>query len=429
MTLLRQATLADGSTVDVRIDGPNIDAMAPAGTLRPMAEEDVLQLGGYLLLPSPVEPHAHLDKAFTAGRMPNLPGDLPGAIAMYLEFRAGVDTDDILERARHGARQSVAFGATAIRTHVDVGEGVGLRGLEALIRLREELAGVIPVQIAALVSRPVTGLAGSENRAILRAAMERGADLVGGAPHVDPSPKEALEFCMQTASELARPVDLHMDETLDESMLGLADLAAMANEFPHPVTASHCVSLGIQPAAVQKRVAEALATAGVSVVTLPQTNLYLQGRGWETSPPRALTAVRALLDAGVTVGGGSDNVQDVFNPVGRGDQVENACLLVTAAHLSPQTAYSLVSDGARGVMGMPASNIRAGDPADLMAIAAHSLTEALASVTEDRIVFAGGTVVARTSVERTMVPASLATEAVGAAPLGSSPGTGGTAWQ
>ena len=399
--LLRSATLAAGSVVDVRIEGGVIAAVGPAGSLPPDRGEELQDLDGFVLFPAPAEPHAHLDKAFTADRLTNPTGDLPGAIDAWIAYRSGLSADDVLERARVGARRSISHGATAIRTHVDVGEGIELRSLEALIALREELSGLIPLQLVALVSRPVTGALGANNRAFLRAAMELGADLVGGAPHVDVDPLGALEFCVQTAADFGRPMDLHMDENLDPSSLGLEDLARLVSAgFPHPVTASHCVSLGIQPPATQVRVARALAAAGVSVVTLPQTNLYLQGRGWETSPPRALTAIRQLLAAGVTVAAGGDNVQDVFNPLGRGDPLEAAGLLVSAGHLSTEEAYRLVSEGARSAMGLPPVEVAPGLPADLLAVAGTSPREVLATGTEDRFVFAAGRLVARTRVER-----------------------------
>jgi len=399
--LLRAATLADGAVVDVRTRGERIDEVASAGSLRRGPDEDIQELSGYVLLPAPAEPHAHLDKAFTAGHVANPAGDLDGAIEAWIAYRVGLSVSDVFHRARTGAMRSLAHGVTAIRTHVDVGEGIELRGLEALLKLRSELADMVPMQVVALVSRPFTGSAGAENRAFLRAAMEAGADLVGGAPHVDPDPPAALEFCLGVAAEYGRPVDLHMDETLNPSMLGLADLARrMMDGFPHPVTASHCVSLGIQPPEVQQRVARDVAAAGISVVTLPQTNLYLQGRGFDTSPPRGLTAVRALLDAGATVAGGGDNVQDPFNPLGRGDPLETAGLLVAAGHLAPLEAYRLVSGGARRAMGLPEVEVAPGSPCELLAVVGSSLQEAIATGSEDRYVFSGGQLVSRTSVVR-----------------------------
>jgi cytosine deaminase len=104
------------------------------------------------------------------------------------------------------------------------------------------------------------------------------------------------------------------------------------------------------------------------------------------------------MDAGVTVAGGGDNVQDPFNPLGRADPLETAGLLVAAAHLRPAEAYEAVSTAARQVMGLPAVEVAAGFPAELLAIRAASIGEALARATEDRVVIHDGRVVARTSV-------------------------------
>lgn len=407
VTLLRSGTLSDGVVTDVLLEGERIAALGPPGDVAAVGKPEVHDLSGFVLLPAPAEPHAHLDKAFTADRVQNPSGDLLGAVDAWMAYRSSIAVEDVLGRVWAAALASVACGVTAMRSHVDVGEGIELRSLEALLALKDELAGILDLQIVALVSRPVTGVAGGENRAMLRAAMDRGADLVGGPPNVDPDPVGCLEFCLATAAEFGRPVDLHVDETLDPSMLYLAELARMVSSgFAHPVTASHCVSLGMQPPAVQARVAEALAEAGISVVACPLTNLYLQGRGWPTSPPRGITAVGALLAAGVTVAAGSDNVQDPFNPLGRGDPLQTAALLVAAGHLAPDEAYRLVSDGARRVMGLPSPEVASGSPADLLAVAGGSLREVLATLTEDRFVFRAGRLVARTSVDRQVAPSA-----------------------
>ena len=49
---------------------------------------------------------------------------------------------------------------------------------------------------------------------------------------------------------------------------------------------------------IQKAVAAEVAEAGVAVITLPQTNLYLQGHGHGTATPLVLTALRALSTRG-----------------------------------------------------------------------------------------------------------------------------------
>jgi cytosine deaminase len=141
-----------------------------------------------------------------------------------------------------------------------------------------------------------------------------------------------------------------------------------------------------------------VARAGISVVTCPGTNLHLLGRGVRTATPRGLTALPALLEAGVLVAGGGDNVQDFFHPLGCGDPLQTAGLLVLAGQLDVPTAYRLVSENARAVMGLPGGRVAHGESGDLVAVAGGSLQEALSTTTEDRIVFRAGRVVRRTSV-------------------------------
>ncbi|HZD73856.1 MAG TPA: amidohydrolase family protein [Actinomycetota bacterium] len=399
--LLSGVALLTGGTADVLVEGETISAVAAPRSLDPPAAQR-LDLDGYLLLPAPAEPHGHLDKALTAGRLTNPTGDLDGAAQVWCAYRPTVPHDDVVRRATTAALTQLANGVTAIRSHVDVGTDVGLRSLEAVVEAREALRGRVELQLVALPTLPLTGEDGAPNRALLRAAMDAGADVVGGCPYLDPDPGACQALCLELAAGLGRPVDLHSDECLDPAVLNLPHLAELVitSGFPHGVTASHCCSLGVQPAEVAKRVAAELAAAGVGVVSCPQTNLFLQARDHASAPPRGLTAVRALLDAGVVLAAGGDNLQDPFNTVGRGDPMEIASLLVAAGHLSPEEAYRAVSVSSRAVMGLPEARVEAGFPAELLAIRAGSVQEAVAGASPERVVLHKGRVVARTTLSR-----------------------------
>jgi cytosine deaminase len=173
-------------------------------------------------------------------------------------------------------------------------------------------------------------------------------------------------------------------------MLSLEDLAkrVIAGGFPYSVTASHCVSLGMHDESRQRDVAALVAEAGIHVVALPQTNLFLQGRGSQQAMPRGLTAVKALRSAGVNVAAGADNLQDPFNPVGRADALETAGLMITAGHLLPDEALATVTSAARAALGIPGLH-------DFVAVRATSVREAIAFGPADRIVIRNGAVVAR----------------------------------
>jgi cytosine deaminase len=398
-------TLTNGAVADVIIAGGTIAYVGPSLPPTPLDEVQglpKLDLRGFVLLPSFVEPHAHLDKAYTADLVANTRGDLGGAIDAWIGARGGFSGADVQGRAEKAALNLVAGGATAIRSHADTGADIGLRSVQALLAVRARIAGVADLQVVACGALPLSGSDGAANRATLEAALDAGADAIGGAPWLDPDPDSAVSFLLELGRGRKLPLDLHLDETLDPRSLSIEILLRrLAGDGPLAVgrvTASHLVSLGAQPEADQVRIARAIAAAGVAVVALPRSNLFLQGRGLGTSTPRGLTALRALLEAGAVLAGGGDNLRDPFTPIGRPDVLETASLLVSAGHLSPEQALTAVTVSARSVMGLPPVAVVGGSPADLVAIRATSLVDAVGGAHSERLVFKSGRLVAHTRV-------------------------------
>jgi cytosine deaminase len=340
---------------------------------------------GYILLPAFVEPHAHLDKAFLAERVENPTGDLMGAILAMERARDSITLDDTIERAERAARLLASNGCTAIRTHVDLTLTGRLTSVAALIDVRDRLRDIVEIQVAALCAWPSIGPQGADQRALVREAIDLGIDVIGGCPHLESDPAAANDNLLTLAADAGLPVDLHTDETLNATMLALEDLAerVVATGFPHRVAASHCVSLAVQTESRQQEIAEKVAAAGISVIALPHTNLFLQGRDCQVSMPRALTAVKALRAAGVNVAAGGDNLQDPFNPVGRGDPLETAGLMIMTAHVLPIDALSMVTTAARSALGLPQSD-------DHVAVRACTVREAIAFGPVDRVLVRRG---------------------------------------
>ncbi|MEL6986006.1 MAG: amidohydrolase family protein, partial [Actinomycetota bacterium] len=297
-------------------------------------------------------------------------------------------------------------------THINVTAANGITALVAVQEAAARFDGLLDLQTVALTSSPMAGPDGAENRAALAAALEAGVDLVGGCPHLDPDGPGLIENAIRAATEAGVGIDLHVDEMLDPSVLTLRDLArqVLDSGFDGLVAASHCVTLGMQPAEVQAEVSALVAEAGISIFPLPQTNLFLQGRDHPTATPRGLTAVAALTEAGALVAAGADNVQDPFNLVGRSDPLETAALMVMAGHQRPEAAYDLVSNNVRRAIGLDPVTMEPGSPADLVAIDAPSIRGAIADAPMSRRVFRRGRLVASadqsTSIHRTGEPAT-----------------------
>ncbi len=314
--LLGGARLLDGSVVDVTIkDGLVVDAGShDAATWETGADVDVEDLDGYLLLPAPVEPHTHLDKALTGERVTPTYDGLTGAARTWQQQAVTVSRDDVLRRGRDTLRELLWSGATAVRTHVNRSCGEDpLLALRALVELRESVADVMSLQVVYLSSK-------ASSPEELRSAVSAGADLLGGAPHTAADPAAAQAAVLVVAGQTGVDVDLHTDEELDPAARALAALVGqvLSSGFVGRVTASHCVSLGTQTPTERADTIAGMSSAGIGVVALPSTNLYLQGRALPgSSSPRGIAPLRELLDAGILVAGGADNIRDPFLPVGR----------------------------------------------------------------------------------------------------------------
>jgi cytosine deaminase len=239
-------------------------------------------------------------------------------------------------------------------------------------------------------------------------ALDRGVDLVGGAPHLAANPITDLTRLLAIASRRGVGVDIHTDEALDGEPT-IIEFARIVRDWPaeRPASAGHCVRLGtLEPAELDEVITEVLAS-DLGIISLPITNLYLQGWEHPVSTPRGLTALRALLDAGVRVGAGADHVRDPFNPVGRSDALETASLLVTAGHLTLDEAYSVVSAGSRSVMSLPLAGPIVGARAELLAVRGSGLADVIANASPDRFVIHAGRLVAHSVVHHSVAAPTL----------------------
>lgn len=373
--LLCGARLTDGRTVDVRLGGGRIEAVGTAGSLAAGgagASGARVDLSGYLLLPAPAEPHAHGDTALSAE---------DGGPVSY-------DPEDVQRRATEAALLQLGHGATALRTHVRVGDVQGLGALAAVLQARRSLRGLAELTAVAM-PRLLTGVAGADGLAMLRDAVKMGASVVGGCPDLDPDPTGYVEAVLEVASEHGCPVDLHTDAA---DPARFARLTAVAGGMRPGVTLGPCGGLGRLPAEAVSRTADRLAAAGVTMVCLPQGGCGAVDR-------RGTAPVRLLRAAGVRVAAGSGALRDVSNPVGRGDPLEAAYLLASRHGLQPEDAYDTVSSSARAALGLPEVRVEAGFPAELLAVRGDRLAGAL-SLAYSRIVVHRGRVVARTSAVR-----------------------------
>ena len=292
LRVLRNAGLPGGDRADIVLSGEVVERICAAGTAEAPGDAAELDLTGYVLMTAAADPHAHLDKSRTWDRISPAFGDLPSAVAQYAAYADAETRDSIAERARTTALDMLAHGVTAVRSHANFLSGDDpLRGVDALLQVREELRGLMDIELCTLGDDTVSD-------ALHEEAIARGVDLIGGAPHLADDPSAELDRLLTLAERLGCGVDMHTDESLD-GPLTILQLAERTARWTHAAaSAGHCSRLGTLAEHELAPVVDAVLAADLGIITLPMTNLYLQGWDTPVSTPRGITAVRALLDAG-----------------------------------------------------------------------------------------------------------------------------------
>jgi cytosine deaminase len=405
--VLRRARIADGAgLVDIAVADGRIAAVEPSAGPCPAAE-DFIQCDGLVVLPGLIEPHLHLDKALLDRERPNPDGTLAGAIAVTGELKRGFTEEGVRERAAAVLEQAVANGTTLIRAHPDIDPIAGLTGFEVLLRLREEYADLIDLQIAAFPQEGIERAPGTLE--LLRAALERGADVIGGCTYNEADPaacRRHLDTVFRLAAEFGVPVDLHADFADDtaDPRYALAEAIADATEeygLAGRVAMGHATSLAARPPADRARIFARLAEAGVAVVPLPATDLHLGGRADNTAVRRGIAPVRELWAAGVTTAYSSNNVRNAFTPFGNADMLDIGLLLAQTCHLGTvadqERIIAMATTGAAAVVGIAEEyGLRPGARADLVVLGTRRRSDALLDRPDRRWVIKRGRVVART---------------------------------
>ncbi len=340
---------------------------------------------GGLLLPSFIDPHVHLDLAYTCDEVPaNRSGTLLEAIAHWSRHKARLKPKEVEARACRAIEAEIEFGTGFIRTHVDVAVASGLRLCEGVLAARERYRDRIDIQV---VTFPQDGLIRDPGAfEQMREAMRMGCDLIGGIAHNERTADDSrrhVGLLFDLAEEFDAPIDCHIDETDDPQSMCTEHLAATAIERRRQgrVTASHACALASYDDAHARRVIDLIAEARVRVVTNPCVNLHLQGRYDGYPKRRGLTRVKQLMAAGVVVASGQDCIKDPFYPLGTGQMLDVAHMLVHADHLSTgpemnKALDTITSDAAR-VLGLSDYGVKPGAFADLVVLPVADVHEAL----------------------------------------------------
>ena len=358
-----------------------------------------------LLLPGMVDAHTHLDKALTLPFTTNTSGTLEEAISRFKEYQPKLTEEDVLTRAVMVAQQASRYGTTTLRTHLNSAYP-DPNALKVVLNGMQEAQRILRRQMDLQLVLMCPTIEDDQWASAVLPAMAPYLAAIGGAPALARDPNRNLTWILDWAERLNLAVDLHIDETLDPLSQTLNTLAEQvpARGMQGLAIAGHCVSLGAMSLLEASAIADKVAQANIGVITLPQTNLYLQGREDETSPRRGLTRISLLNEAGVQVASASDNIQDAFHPFGNGDLLLVALITAYGSHFgesSADTLLKMVSEIPGKMIVNTNYGIHAGQPADLVALECPTALSGLQTLLAGRRVWKRGRLVNTTLLAET----------------------------
>ena len=369
--LLRDVTVGGSKNINVLIADGVIKDMGPA-VVADGAE--VVDCGGALLLPSFIDPHVHLDKTrIGSSRLHHKKtGSVAERAANEIRLRQELHHDPFVFGSNL-VRQFALKGTTHIRSHIDIDNSIKLRHVEAILKVREKYKDYMDIQ---LVAFPQSGIVKSPGvAALMEEAVRMGVDIVGGLdPQVfDNDLNGHLDAVFAIAEKTGAPLDLHLHEPGETGLKTFKAVVerAKALGMKDKINLSHAFALGQIPKADLEAILADFKELGISVAS--------SGSGTTKYPP-----VEPLFEAGVLYSGMSDNIQDMWSPLGNGDQLERAMLISFTqgfrADEPLMLTYEMVTANPGKLLGVKdhgLANVKVGAVANLTAVHAEDIPYAV----------------------------------------------------
>ena len=364
--------------------GPG-DAAAPGRVERP----GEIDGRGLLALPGFVNAHAHVDKSWWGKPWVSYGGEgtTQGRITHEREHRdeLGIPGVDVTVAV---LREFLRHGTTAVRTHVDVDLGLGLRGIDVVRESLFVLGGAVDAEIVAFPQDGVLRRPGVLD--LLDAAAAAGADHVGGLDpaSIDRDPVRQLDGLFEIAERRGVGIDVHLH---DGGELGAFQIELMIERtlragLQGKVNVAHGFAAGQLPPTRMADLVAAMGEAGISMTTVAPIG----------ATPLPLDLLR---EHDVRVGLGTDGIRDLWAPYGTGDLL---ALTTRLAQLSRfrhdedlDRAARLATSDAGFFVGHEVHDLVEGARADIVLVDAENTADAVVRAPQRSLVVAGGQVVAR----------------------------------
>lgn len=260
--------------------------------------------------------HAHFDKAYYISRdeLDKSMVDMEEKWRMSDDIKRTATPEQVEGRIRRALDALIAQGAQATMSFIDAYDAVGHKHMDAALKVRKEYSGKIKIYYA---TQPLAGLIDPAARTLYEELTSQ-ADYAGGLPSFDrPNDNENIEHLFSIAKNLNKPIHVHTDQENNPNERDTENIIEAVKKYGYQgrVSLVHAISVSAQPKEYRERIYKELANLGIRVIVCPSAALGMRQLDNYTAPlHNSIANVSEMLDAGVIVGLGIDNIADYYQP-------------------------------------------------------------------------------------------------------------------
>src|ERR1700736_3469509 len=386
--VLRNARIAGASPdpVDIGVREGRIAAISSGSAMTARDSARDIAADGRLVVAGFVETHIHLDKSCISDRCSCRTNSVQEVIAAVAAAKRDFTEQDIYARGKRTLEKAIVQGTTRMRTHVEVDPRIGMKGFNAVGRLKRDFAWAMDIELCVFPQEGLLNDPGCD--ALLIEACENGAGSIGGVPYTDSDPRGQIARIFELAKRYDLDIDFHLDFDLDPSWMHLDEVCRQTANYGWGgrVAIGHVTKLSALGHAALEKIGVKLANAGVAVTVLPATDLFLMGRGAEHSWPRGVATAHRLLAQSVTCSLATNNVLNPFTPFGDCSLLRMANLYANIAQLGRpdelQACMEMVTRLPAKLMNLGDYGIAVGNPADIVVLDCADRVSAVAELAQ-----------------------------------------------
>jgi cytosine/creatinine deaminase len=277
--------------------------------------------------------HAHIDRAGTASFFHKeiYKTHLFEKWKLVKKVKEQSTTEDYYNRIVEACFSQREKDVSKIISFIDLDDIVGTKALDAAVRAREYMR---PHGVDLYIGNQTVGGFTPRNLKLLEDNVEY-LDFLGGLPKSDEDPERHLNILFNLSKQTNKKIHVHVDQmnTDEEAETYWLARRTIQAGLQGKVVAVHSISVACHDKFTRDFTYEACKDAGMQFVACPSAWID-HPRTERLSPTHnSITPIDELLKWDLTVGLGTDNIEDIYKPYCDGDMLFETRLALEACKI------------------------------------------------------------------------------------------------